>query len=74
MNSKVWKVTCFHIDDSNENLFEAYFTDEATADAMYDKGERESVGYQGIRWDIEEFDLDNPCVEEMFCKLMEELK
>jgi hypothetical protein len=70
MQKSVWKVTGYHIDDGDENIFEAYFSDRDTAHTVYAKGEREyglAVGYTSMRWTLEGFYLDNdPHIDQMF--------
>jgi hypothetical protein len=70
MQKSVWRVTGYHIDDGDENIFEAYFSDRDTAHAVYAKGEREyglAAGYTSMNWALEGFYLDNdPHIDQMF--------
>ena len=65
---EVWKVTGYHLDDGSETLFEAYFTDKQTAEAVFEKGEREYGGVDtGMCWMLDGLFADNVAhVEQMF--------
>lgn len=79
MKKSVWKVTGWDSNYPGEDMFAAYFSDRDTAQAVYEKGEREfgaAAGYTDMCWLLEGFDLDNDQrVDAMFedvCEALEE--
>jgi len=79
MNRKsIWRVTGYHMEDGGENLFEAYFNDRDSAEAVYHKGEREygeAAGYTKMRWLLEGFYVSDPThIDQMFEDIREAME